>query len=105
MTTGRGVIRRPAVGESLRILLGAADCDGALGVVEMTFPEREDVLAEVARGVDAANARMSRVEQIKRFTVLPVDWQPGGDELTPTIKLRRKPIHTKYTAEIEAMYG
>ena len=67
--------------------------------------ERADVLAEVARGVDAANARMSRVEQIKRFTILPVDWQPGGDELTPTMKLRRKPIHTKYAAEIEAMYG
>ena len=33
------MIRRPAVGESLRILLGEADCDGALGVVEMTFPQ------------------------------------------------------------------
>ena len=40
----------------------------------------------------AANAQLSRVEQIKRFTILPVDWVPGGDELTPTMKLKRKPI-------------
>ena len=67
--------------------------------------EREDVQAEIARGVDAANARMSRVEQIKHFTILNVDWQPGGDELTPTMKLRRKPIHDKYAAEIDTLYG
>ena len=67
--------------------------------------EREDVQAEIARGVEAANARMSRVEQIKHFTILNVDWQPGGDELTPTMKLRRKPIHDKYAAEIDTLYG
>jgi long-chain acyl-CoA synthetase len=44
------------------------------------------------------------VEQIKSFTVLPVDWEPGGDELTPTMKLKRKPIAEKYAAEIEALY-
>ena len=61
--------------------------------------------AEIARGVEAANARMSRVDQIKRFLILNVDWQPGGDELTPTMKLRRKPIHDKYAAEIDTLYG
>jgi long-subunit acyl-CoA synthetase (AMP-forming) len=67
--------------------------------------EREEVRAAVARGVEAANARMSRVEQIKRFEILPVDWQPGEDELTPTMKLRRKPIHAKYAAQIAALYA
>jgi long-chain acyl-CoA synthetase len=62
------------------------------------------VHAEVARGVEIANAQLSRVEQIKRFTILSVDWEPGGDELTPTMKLKRKPIHAKYTAEIDALY-
>ena len=37
--------------------------------------------------------------------ILPSDWAPGGDELTPTMKLRRKPIHEKYRAEIEALYA
>jgi long-chain acyl-CoA synthetase len=63
------------------------------------------VLAEVKRGVDAANEGMARVEQIKKFTVLPAEWEPGGDELTPTMKLKRKPIHEKYANEIEALYS
>jgi long-subunit acyl-CoA synthetase (AMP-forming) len=65
----------------------------------------EQVLAEVQRGVDAANELMARVEQIKRFKVLPAEWQPGAEELTPTMKLKRKPIHEKYAAEIEALYA
>ena len=67
--------------------------------------EHPAVLEEIQRGVDAANAHLGRVEQIKRFKVLPTDWQPGGEELTPTMKLRRKPIHDKYTEEIEALYA
>jgi long-subunit acyl-CoA synthetase (AMP-forming) len=63
------------------------------------------VLDEVQRGVDAANAKLARVEQIKKFTVLPEDWPPGGDELTPTMKLKRRPIDEKYAAEIDALYG
>ena len=60
--------------------------------------------AAVQAGVDAANERLARVEQIKRFTLLRADWAPGGDETTPTMKLKRKPIAAKYAAEIEAMY-
>jgi long-chain acyl-CoA synthetase len=63
------------------------------------------VIEEVQRGIDAGNAQLSRVEQIKKFTVLPADWLPGGDELTPTMKLKRKPIHEKYASEIEALYS
>jgi long-chain acyl-CoA synthetase len=55
--------------------------------------------------VSAANKRLARVEQIKKFTVLRGDWLAGGDELTPTMKLKRKPIAAKYEAEIEAMYS
>jgi long-chain acyl-CoA synthetase len=45
------------------------------------------------------------VEQIKRFRVLPALWEPGGDEITLTMKLKRKPIMAKYAAEIEALYA
>jgi long-subunit acyl-CoA synthetase (AMP-forming) len=63
------------------------------------------VRVEVQAGVDRANARLSRVEQIKRFHLVPGDWLPGGDELTPTMKLKRRPIAQKYAAEIEALYA
>jgi long-subunit acyl-CoA synthetase (AMP-forming) len=66
---------------------------------------RDALLAEVERGVEAANDQLARVEQIKRHRLLDHDWQPGGDELTPTMKLKRKPIHQKYAEEIEALYG
>jgi long-subunit acyl-CoA synthetase (AMP-forming) len=61
--------------------------------------------AAVQAGIDAANERLARVEQIKRFTIVRGDWLPGGDELTPTIKLKRKPIAAKYAEMIEAMYS
>jgi long-chain acyl-CoA synthetase len=59
----------------------------------------------VQEGVDKANETLARVEQIKKFTIVPGDWLPSGDELTPTMKLKRKPIAEKYAAEIEAMYA
>ena len=63
----------------------------------------EKIRAELQSAVDSANAKLARVEQVKYFTVLG-DWQPGGDELTPTMKLKRKPIAEKYADEIAAMY-
>jgi long-chain acyl-CoA synthetase len=65
----------------------------------------EAVPAEIQRGVDSANEAMARVEQIKKFKVIDAEWEPGGDELTPTMKLKRKPIHEKYGREIEALYS
>jgi long-subunit acyl-CoA synthetase (AMP-forming) len=59
----------------------------------------------VQAAIDAANEKMARVEQIKKFTILPTEWEPGGDELTPTMKLKRKPIDEKYADEIEALYA
>ncbi|MGS2811296.1 AMP-dependent synthetase/ligase [Nocardia sp. MW-W600-9] len=56
-------------------------------------------------GIRAANSKLARVEQIKKFVVAPVFWLPGGDELTPTGKLKRKPITAKYATEIDLMYS
>jgi long-chain acyl-CoA synthetase len=65
----------------------------------------EEVRAEVARSVEATNARFSQVEAIKRFTILPDEWLPDSEELTPTMKLKRRGVLAKYAAEIEAMYA
>ena len=62
------------------------------------------VLEAVGEGIERANEHLSRVEQIKKFKLIPGDWLPGGDELTPTMKLKRRPIAEKYAAEIEEMY-
>jgi long-subunit acyl-CoA synthetase (AMP-forming) len=74
------------------------------GLTDASLSGDETVLAEVTAGVRRANSHLSRVEQIKRFKVLAGDWPPGGDELTPTMKLKRKPIFEKYAAEIDALY-
>ncbi|WP_279105767.1 AMP-dependent synthetase/ligase [Gordonia paraffinivorans] len=62
------------------------------------------VVEEITRAIRAGNGKLSRVEQVKRFTVVPTAWEPGGDELTPTMKLRRNPIATKYATEIVGLY-
>ena len=63
------------------------------------------MIEAVQEGVNRANEDLARVEQIKKFKLLPTDWEPGGDELTPTMKLKRKPIAEKYKDEIEALYA
>ena len=63
------------------------------------------VRAAVQEVIDAANSRLARVEQIKKFHIVRGDWLPGGDELTPTMKPKRKPIQEKYAAEIDALYA
>jgi long-subunit acyl-CoA synthetase (AMP-forming) len=67
--------------------------------------EDPEVLEEVERAVATANERLSRVEQIKYHRVLGAEWAPGGDELTPTLKLKRGPIAEKYEVEIEELYA
>jgi long-chain acyl-CoA synthetase len=67
--------------------------------------ESEAIVEEVAAAVAAGNERLSRVEQIKRYAVIAGEWEPGGEELTPTLKLKRRPIERKYETEIEALYS
>jgi long-chain acyl-CoA synthetase len=64
-------------------------------------PELRDAVADE---VLAANHRLARVEQIKRWTLLEHDWVPDGEELTPTMKLKRRAILAKHAASIEALY-
>ncbi len=66
--------------------------------------DSKEVQAAIAVAVENANARLSRVEQIKRHALLSDEWLPGGDEITPTMKLRRRSILDKYAAAIDALY-
>ncbi len=70
-----------------------------------SLASNEELIAEVEKGLEAANEHLARVEQVKKFKILPADWEPGGEELTPTMKLKRKPIAEKYADEIESLYG
>jgi long-chain acyl-CoA synthetase len=62
------------------------------------------VLEEVGKAVQDANARLARVQQVKKWRVLPADWTAESEELTPTLKLRRRIIHGKYAEAIDTLY-
>jgi long-chain acyl-CoA synthetase len=62
------------------------------------------VLEEIARAVEAANGRLARVQQVKRWRLLPDEWTAESEELTPTLKLKRRVIHSKYADTFAALY-
>ncbi|HET9840500.1 MAG TPA: AMP-binding protein, partial [Nocardioides sp.] len=63
------------------------------------------IRAMVQAAVDAANARLSRPEQVKAFELLPTEWTAESEELTPTLKLKRRVVHAKYADVIDRLYG
>jgi long-chain acyl-CoA synthetase len=63
------------------------------------------VLAEVGEAVAAANDRLARVQQVKRWRLLPVEWTAESEELTPTLKLKRRVVHAKYADDIDTLYA
>jgi long-chain acyl-CoA synthetase len=62
------------------------------------------VIAEVQAAVDRANARVSRAESIRKFTILPVQFTEDSGHLTPKMSIKRNIIVKDFTNEIEAMY-
>jgi long-chain acyl-CoA synthetase len=67
--------------------------------------EQPAVLEAVGQAVAAANERLARVQQVKRWRVLPVEWTAESEELTPTLKLKRRVVHAKYADVIDALYA
>ena len=59
---------------------------------------------EIQKAVDDTNRHVSQVESVRRFTILPTDWTAETEELTPTLKLKRRVISEKYAGQIEDMY-
>jgi len=63
-----------------------------------------EVQALIQSEVDKVNTKFARVEQIKQFRLLDTQLTAEDDELTPTMKLKRKFVEQKYQALIDAMY-
>src|SRR5439155_18736215 len=62
------------------------------------------VLGEIKAHVDDVNSALSQVEQVKKWTLLAQDFSVG-DELTPTLKVKRKVVSEKYATDIDALYA
>lgn len=63
-----------------------------------------DVLRAVESAVAAANERLARVQQVKRWCLLPAEWTAETQELTPSLKLKRRVVHAKYAEVIDGLY-
>jgi long-chain acyl-CoA synthetase len=63
------------------------------------------ILETVGQAVADANAKLARVQQVKNWALLPVEWTAESEELTPTLKLKRRVVHAKYADAIDALYG
>jgi long-chain acyl-CoA synthetase len=81
-----------------------AASNGATGTTLAELASDPVVLAEVEREVAAANERFSHAESIREYTVLPDEWLPDTEELTPTMKLKRRGIAQKYARKIAALF-
>ncbi|QYJ04421.1 AMP-dependent synthetase/ligase [Nocardioides panacisoli] len=81
---------------------------GQLGIETTDVAElaRHPAIVQLAQdAVDSANQRLSRPEQVKAFELLPVEWTAESDELTPTLKLKRRVVHHKYGDTLDRLYS
>ena len=65
---------------------------------------KPQIRAVVQAAVDAANERLSRPEQVKAWELLPDEWTAESEELTPTLKLKRRVVRTKYSDVVDTLY-
>ena len=69
-----------------------------------SLAQNEKVQALVQEAVDKVNEKVARVEEVKKFTILPHDLTQETGELTPTLKVKRNVVNEKYAGELDAMY-
>jgi long-chain acyl-CoA synthetase len=110
-------VRIPLVGQAIAIGDGRPYLVALLTIdpdtASVRFPGRPlaevaddpEVQREVAAAVAQTNAGFSNVEHIRRIALLGEEWLPDSDQLTPTMKLKRRGVLGKYGAEVEAMYA
>jgi long-chain acyl-CoA synthetase len=105
-----------AFGDRRRFVVALLTLDGevapawarARGIEATSLAELAEnpvVLEAVSAAVETANARLARVQQVKRWQLLPVEWTAESEELTPTFKLKRRIIHNKYADVIDSLYA
>jgi long-chain acyl-CoA synthetase len=70
-----------------------------------SLAENDQVRALIQEAVDKVNEKVARVEEIKKFTILPQDLTQETGELTPTLKVKRNVVYDKYAPAFDAMYG
>jgi long-chain acyl-CoA synthetase len=75
------------------------------GLKPEEVPDSEQMRAEVQKVVDEVNAKVGRVEQIKKFKILPQDLSQETGELTPTMKVKRNVVNEKFAGEVEKLYS
>jgi long-chain acyl-CoA synthetase len=75
-----------------------------LGDAATKVGDQAQLRAQIQAQIDQVNASLARVEQIKKFAILPRPFGIDTGELTPTLKIKRKVVAVKYSTEIEAMY-
>jgi long-chain acyl-CoA synthetase len=75
------------------------------GLKPEEVPDSEEMRAEVQKAVDAVNVEVGRVEQIKKFKILPEDLSQATGELTPTMKVKRNVVAEKFADEVENLYA
>ena len=70
-----------------------------------SFSELPEVQNEIARAVDEANQTVARVEQVKKWVIVPDEWTPDSGEVTPSLKLKRRVVLDRYAEQIDSMYA
>ncbi|MFC7584199.1 AMP-dependent synthetase/ligase [Nonomuraea antimicrobica] len=84
---------------------GWAQARGIAFTTLAELAEHHDVLREIDSAVRAANAKLARVQQVKRWALLGTEWTAETEELTPSLKLKRRVIHARYADLIERLYA
>ncbi len=75
------------------------------GLDASTLHSNDEVRASIQAHLDQINQKFARVEQVKKFEILPQDLSQEGGELTPTMKIKRNVVADKYAGEIESLYS
>ena len=76
-----------------------------LGQTNEEIISNDKVIARIQEEINLYNEKFGHWEQIKRFELTPDIWSIEGGEMTPTLKLRRKPIMDKYKLLFQKIYG